>query len=72
MNNMMNMLFQIMQNPMGALRQKYNNIPQDINNVEAAMKYLYDNGSIRPEQIQQAQQMSNSPMGQMLMKMFVK
>ena len=46
MNQMFNLFSQIMANPMGMLRKKYTNIPQNINDVEGAMKYLYENNQI--------------------------
>lgn len=70
MNQMFNLFSQIMANPMGMLRKKYTNIPQNINDVEGAMKYLYENNQITQDQINQAKQMGNSPMWQMMMRMF--
>lgn len=72
MNQMFNLFSQIMSNPMAALRQKYDNIPENITDWQEAVKYLANNGTIKQNQINQAKQMYNNPIWQMIAKMFMK
>lgn len=58
MNNMMNMLMQLQNNPMSILGQF--GIPQDIaNDPQAVIQHLMNNGKISQSQYDQAVQMAN-------------
>jgi len=66
MNNMINMLTQLKNNPVGLLSQRYN-IPQGMNNPNDIIQHLLNTGQVSQQQVNQAMQMKNNPMIQMLM-----
>jgi len=62
MNNMINMLTQLKNNPIGLLSQRYN-LPQGMNNPNDILQHLLNTGQVKQEQINalmsNAQQLSN-------------
>ena len=70
--NLMSIIGQIMSNPLGALRQKYDNIPAEINDPKEAVMFLINNGTAKPEQINQAKQMYSNPFWQSILRLFMK
>lgn len=62
MNNMINMLTQLKNNPVGLLSQKYN-LPQGMNNPNDILQHLLNTGQVKQEQVNalmsNAQQLSN-------------
>lgn len=61
MNNLMQMVAQFKQNPMGMLMQKYN-IPQNMTNPQQIVQHLLNSGQVTQEQVNRAMQMRNNPM----------
>lgn len=60
-NNVMNMMNQFRQNPLGMLMQMYK-IPQNLNNPQAIVQHLLNSGQITQEQVNFAMSMRNNPM----------
>lgn len=62
MNNMINMLTQLKNNPVGLLSQRFN-LPQGMNNPNDILQHLLNTGQVNQEQINalmsNAQQLSN-------------
>ena len=58
MNNMMQMLTQLKQNPLALLQKAGFNIPANINNPQQIVQHLTQTGQINQNQINQAQQMA--------------
>ena len=62
MNNMINMLTQLKNNPVGLLSQRYN-LPQGMNNPNDILQHLLNTGQVNQEQVNalmsNAQQLSN-------------
>lgn len=62
MNNMINMLNQLKNNPVGLLSQRFN-LPQGMNNPNDILQHLLNTGQVNQEQINalmsNAQQLSN-------------
>lgn len=62
MNNMINMLTQLKNNPVGLLSQRYN-LPQGMNNPNDILQHLLNTGQVKQEQVNalmnNAQQLSN-------------
>ena len=62
MNNMINMLTQLKNNPIGLLSQRYN-LPQGMNNPNDILQHLLNTGQVKQEQVNalmsNAQQLSN-------------
>lgn len=57
-NNMMQMLGQLKQNPLGLLQRAGFNVPANINNPQAIIQHLTQTGQINQNQLNQAQQMA--------------
>lgn len=55
---MLQMLAQIKQNPVGFLSQKFN-LPQNLNDPNAILKHLIDSGQVTQEQVNQVMQMKD-------------
>ena len=58
MGNMMQMLTQLRQNPVGLLQKAGFNIPANINGPQAILQHLTQTGQINQQQLNQAQQMA--------------
>lgn len=58
MGNMMQMLTQLRQNPVGLLQKAGFNIPANINGPQAILQHLTQTGQINQNQLNQAQQMA--------------
>lgn len=58
MNNMMQLLQMIQQNPVQFLRSRGLNIPQDLNNPNAIIQYLMNTGQVSQQQYQNARMMA--------------
>lgn len=58
MNNMMQMLQILQQNPVQFLRSRGLNVPQDLNNPNAIIQYLMNTGQVSQKQYQQARMMA--------------
>ncbi len=58
MGNMMQMLNQLKQNPVGLLQQAGFKIPANINGPQAILQHLTQTGQINQNQLNQAQQMA--------------
>ena len=62
MNNMVNMLTQLKNNPVSLLSQRYN-LPQGMNNPNDILQHLLNTGQVKQEQVNalmsNAQQLSN-------------
>lgn len=58
MNNMMQMLQILQQNPVQFLRSRGLNVPQDLNNPIAIIQYLMNTGQVSQQQYQQARMMA--------------
>lgn len=56
---LMQMLPQFRQNPMGMLTRRYN-IPQNLNNPQEIIQHLLNSGQISQEQVNNAMQMRNN------------
>lgn len=67
-NDVMNLLNQIQQNPFQILSQKFN-LPQNMNNPNDIIQHLLNTGQISQTQVNNATQMMNHPM---IRKMFGK
>jgi hypothetical protein len=69
MNNIFSMYQQLMNNPAGLLSQRFN-IPQDVNmsDPNAILNHLVNSGQVSQAQINNAMNMRNNPMVQMLMR----
>lgn len=62
-NNILNILNGLKQNPMQTLLSAKLNVPQEIiNNPQAIVQHLLSTGQVSQNQVNQAMQMSNSPM----------
>ena len=61
-NNIFGMLNMLMQNPSQFLAQRGINIPNNINDPQAIIQHLLNTGQITQDQVNNAQQMKNSPM----------
>ena len=59
MGNMMQMLTQLRQNPVGLLQKAGFNIPANINGPQAILQHLTQTGQINQQQLNQAQQMAH-------------
>ena len=57
---MMQMLAQFKNNPMGMLAQRFN-IPQNIQNPQDIIQHLLNSGQVSQSQVNQAMQMRNNP-----------
>jgi hypothetical protein len=66
-NNMLNMLTQFKQNPIGMLSQRFN-IPQNMNNPNDILQHLLNSGQVSQEQVNRVMQMKNDPQIQKLLK----
>ena len=55
---MLQMLSQIKQNPVGFLSQK-SNLPQNLNDPNAILKHLIDSGQVTQEQVNQVMQLKD-------------
>ena len=62
MNNVIQLLGLLTQNPMQILSQYGLNIPQNINKPQDIIQHLLNSGQITQDQVNQAQQMKNNPM----------
>ena len=58
MGNMMQMLAQLRQNPVGLLQKAGFNIPANINGPQAILQHLTQTGQINQQQLNHAQQMA--------------
>lgn len=58
LNNMMQMLTQLKQNPMSFLQKVGYNIPTNLNNPQQIVEHLTKTGQINQAQLNQAQQMA--------------
>ncbi len=58
LGNMMGMLNQLKQNPMGLLQKAGYNIPANMNSPQAIIEHLTKTGQINQAQLNQAQQMA--------------
>ena len=67
MNNILNLLTQLQNNPMRILSQRFN-LPQNINNPQDIIQYLLNSGQVTQNQVNQAMQMRNNPMFKGLFK----
>lgn len=69
MNNIFSMYQQLMNNPAGLLSQRFN-IPQDVNmsDPNAILNHLVNSGQVSQAQINNAMNMRNNPMVQILMR----
>ena len=66
-NNMLNMLNQFKQNPMGMLSKRFN-IPQDMNDPNQILQHLLNSGQVSQEQVNRVMQMRNDPQIQRLLR----
>jgi hypothetical protein len=66
-NNMLNMLNQFKQNPMGMLSKRFN-IPQDMNDPNQILQHLLNSGQVSQEQVNRVMQMKNDPQIQRLLR----
>lgn len=66
--NMMQMLSNLTQNPLQTLAGFGLNIPQNLNNPQEIIQHLLNSGQITQDQVNQAQQMRQSPMFKNLFK----
>lgn len=66
-NNLMSMLSQFKQNPIGMLSRKYN-IPQDMTDPNQILQHLLNSGQVSQEQINRVMKMKNDPQFQNLIK----
>lgn len=57
-NNIMNMLPQIRQNPMNVLRQAGMNVPANLNDPNAILNHLIQSGQVNQSQLDYAQKMA--------------
>ena len=57
-NNIMNMLPQIRQNPMNVLRQAGMNVPANLNDPNAILNHLIQSGQVNQNQLDYAQRMA--------------
>lgn len=60
MNNYMNLLAQLQQNPFGLLRQRGFNVPDNISSPQAIIQHLMNSGQITQQQFTQAQMMAQT------------
>lgn len=67
MNNILNLLTQLQNNPMRVLSQRFN-LPQNVNNPQDIIQYLLNSGQVTQDQVNQAMQMRNNPMFKGLFK----
>lgn len=58
MNNMIQLLQMLQQNPVEVLRSRGLNVPQDLNNPNAIIQYLMNTGQVSQQQYQQARMMA--------------
>ena len=56
--NIMQMLGQLQQNPIGLLQRAGFNVPANLNNPQAIIQHLTQTGQINQNQLNQAQQMA--------------
>lgn len=67
MNNMMQMVAQIKQNPGMLLGRRFKNLPQNMNKSEDIIQYLLDSGQLSQNQLNNvAMQAHNNPMLQQM------
>lgn len=66
-NNMLSMIQQFRQNPMGMLARRYN-IPQNLNNPQDILQHLLNSNQVSQAQINRVMQMRNDPQIQQLLK----
>ena len=66
-NNMLNMLNQFKQNPMGMLSKRFN-IPQDMSDPNQILQHLLNSGQVSQEQVNRVMQMKNDPQIQRLLR----
>ncbi len=67
MNNMMQMVAQIKQNPEMLLGRRFKNLPQNMNKSEDIIQYLLDSGQLSQNQLNTvAMQAHNNPMLQQM------
>lgn len=58
--NPMALLAQLQQNPIGVLRQRGFNVPDNITNPQAIIQHLMNSGQVSQQQLSQAQMMAQT------------
>lgn len=66
-NNLLSMLNQLKQNPVGILSKRYS-IPQDMSDPNDIIQHLLNTHQVSQEQINRIMQMKNNPQIQQLLK----
>ncbi len=66
-NNLLSMLNQLKQNPVGVLSKRYN-IPQDMSDPNDIIQHLLNTHQVSQEQVNRIMQMKNNPQIQQLLK----
>lgn len=66
-NNLLSMLNQLKQNPVGVLSRRYN-IPQDMSDPNDIIQHLLNTHQVSQEQVNRIMQMKNNPQIQQLLK----
>ena len=66
-NNLLSMLNQLKQNPVGVLSKRYN-IPQDMSDPNDIIQHLLNTHQVSQEQVNRIMQMKNNPQMQQLLK----
>ena len=66
-NNLLSMLNQLKQNPVGVLSRRYN-IPQDMSDPNDIIQHLLNTHQVSQEPVNRIMQMKNNPQIQQLLK----
>lgn len=66
-NNLLSMLMQFKQNPLGMLSQRFN-IPTNMNDPNQILQYLLNTNQVSQQQVNNVMQMKNNPEIQNLLR----
>lgn len=66
-NNLLSMLMQFKQNPLGMLSQRFN-IPMNMNDPNQILQYLLNTNQVSQQQVNNVMQMKNNPEIQNLLR----
>ena len=66
-NNLISMLMQFKQNPLGMLSQRFN-IPMNMNDPNQILQYLLNTNQVSQQQVNNVMQMKNNPEIQNLLR----
>lgn len=66
-NNLLSMITQFKQNPLGMLSQRFN-IPQGMNNPDQILQHLLNTNQVSQGQVNKVMQMRNDPQIQQFLK----